>query len=69
MSTQLSVLITNHFEREYRKLEKKQPRLPRHYAEVLEALKADPYNRTHAHPIKKLESVPGGSGQYRSHAR
>ena len=35
------------------------------YAEILNALRTDPYNRTRQHPIKKLEAVAEGLGQYR----
>lgn len=65
MTAQFSILITNHFEREYRKLEKRHPELPYHYAEVVSALSTDPYNRSRTNPIKKLESIPHGEAQYR----
>ena len=35
------------------------------FAQSIAILKIDPYNRTRRHPIKKLEGVPPGEGQYR----
>lgn len=35
------------------------------FAHVLVILGSDPYNLSRRHPIKKLESVPFGEGQYR----
>jgi mRNA-degrading endonuclease RelE of RelBE toxin-antitoxin system len=35
------------------------------FGRVIEILKADPYNSSRQHPIKKLEGVSAGDGQYR----
>ena len=62
---EFSVIATARFERDYRSLLKHHPDLARHYTEALSILTCDPYNRTRRHPIKKLEGVASGSGQYR----
>lgn len=62
---EFSVLVTRRFERDYRVLLKGHANLPEHYAELVAALKEDPYNRSRRHPIKKLEGVAPGEGQYR----
>ena len=36
---------------------------------ALAILKTDPYNRSRCHPIKTLEGVPSGEGQYRLRVR
>lgn len=33
--------------------------------EAVEILSIDPYNKGHNYPIKKLQGVPAGGGQYR----
>jgi mRNA-degrading endonuclease RelE of RelBE toxin-antitoxin system len=59
------VLATNRFKRDYQALLKGHGDLPDHYAEALNSLKRDPYNRTRRYPIKKLQGVAAGEGQYR----
>lgn len=59
-----AVFATARFERDYRRLVKRHPELPGHYAAVLAALKHDPYNRARRYQIKKLEDVTG-DGQFR----
>jgi hypothetical protein len=39
------------------------------FAEAIAILKADPYNRTRRHPIKKLEGASPDQGQYRLRLR
>ena len=39
------------------------------FARALAILKTDPYNRSRRHPIKKLEGVTSGEGQYRLRLR
>ena len=62
---EFSVIATARFERDYRSLAKHHPDVAERYAEALPILKDDPYNRTRRHPIKKLEGVAQGDGQYR----
>ena len=64
-STEFSVIATARFERDFRSLLKRHADLAEHYSEVLSILAHDPYNRTRRHPIKKLEGVAPGNGQYR----
>jgi hypothetical protein len=47
-----AVFVTARSERDYRRLLKRHPELPGHYAAVLAALKHDPYNRTRRYQIK-----------------
>jgi mRNA-degrading endonuclease RelE of RelBE toxin-antitoxin system len=63
-----SAFITSRFGREYKKLAAKHPGLAAHYSRVLVILQTDPYNRSRMHPIKKLESVRPGEGQWRIRA-
>ncbi len=65
MTLAFSVRTTTHFDRVFKKLARRQPELPVRLASVASILETDPYNRTRAHPIKKLENVPAGKGQYR----
>ena len=53
------------FRRLYLALQKKHPEFPVLYAKAINVLTADPYNHTRRHPIKKLEGVAQGEGQYR----
>jgi len=39
------------------------------FTQALTILKTDPYNRSRRYPIKKLEGVPPGEGQYRLRLR
>jgi len=64
-SPQYRVATTAHFERLLKKLAAKHPDLAERFEEAIAVLSADPYNRTRRHPIKKLEGVPPGQGQYR----
>jgi mRNA-degrading endonuclease RelE of RelBE toxin-antitoxin system len=65
MTPSFTVVATSHFERELKKLGKRHAELADHYTDVIETLELDPYNRSRVHPIKKLENVPIGEGQYR----
>ena len=47
---------------------KRIPELAGHYAEAITILGTDPYNQSRGHPIKKLQGVPAGDGQYRIRA-
>ena len=56
---------TPRFERMTQKLLKHHPELRALLSRVREILSCDPYNRTFAHPIKKLAGAAEGEGQYR----
>jgi mRNA-degrading endonuclease RelE of RelBE toxin-antitoxin system len=62
---EFSVIATARFDRDYHGLLKRHQDLAEHYAEAVSALKEDPYNRSRRYPIKKLEGVAAGEGQYR----
>jgi mRNA-degrading endonuclease RelE of RelBE toxin-antitoxin system len=63
--SEFTLIATKRFARDYKALLKGHADLPDHYAEALRALKQDPYNRTRRYPIKKLQGVAPGDGQYR----
>ncbi len=65
MNNAFGVLTTSHFERELKRLSRTQPAVAEELEKVLPILRADPYNRTRQFPIKKLEGVRPGDGQYR----
>ena len=68
MTPAFPIEITRHFERAFKKLVKAHPELAGHYAEAITILGTDPYNQSRGHPIKKLQGVPAGDGQYRIRA-
>jgi mRNA-degrading endonuclease RelE of RelBE toxin-antitoxin system len=59
------VLTTSHFDWLMKKLAPKHPELPGRFEEAIEILSVDPYNKSRKYPIKKLEGVSAGEGQYR----
>jgi mRNA-degrading endonuclease RelE of RelBE toxin-antitoxin system len=63
------VRATGHFERTLKKLSRAHPTVRGEYEAVLTILGEDPHNRTRRHPIKKLEGVAAGEGQYRIRMR
>jgi mRNA-degrading endonuclease RelE of RelBE toxin-antitoxin system len=65
MNSKFIVLITSRFEREFKKVAAAHKDLSDRYSQVLGILGADPYNNSRQHPIKKLEAVAEGQGQYR----
>lgn len=67
--SQFDVQATTHFERALTKLARAHPQIRDEYETILTILGADPYNRTRRHPIKKLEGVRAGDGQYRIRMR
>jgi mRNA-degrading endonuclease RelE of RelBE toxin-antitoxin system len=69
MSGAFEVLTTTRFDRELKKLARAHPTAADEYESVLAALSTDPYNRTRRFPIKKLEGVRPGDGQYRIRMR
>jgi hypothetical protein len=66
MNGGFDVRTTPRFDRLLKKLASQHPQeASGMFAQALDILHADPYNRTHRHPIKKLEGVPAGEGKYR----
>jgi mRNA-degrading endonuclease RelE of RelBE toxin-antitoxin system len=65
MTAGFLVTTTSRFDRELKKLAAKHRELPEVFRHVIQILKADPYNRSRQHPIKKLEVISAGDGQYR----
>lgn len=60
-----SVVTTSHFDRLMKKLTSRHPELIERFEEAIAILSADPLNKLHRHPIKKLEAAPLSEGQYR----
>jgi mRNA-degrading endonuclease RelE of RelBE toxin-antitoxin system len=60
-----SVRTTAAFDRQIRKLAKHHRDLVEHFGRTIAILADDPYNRSRAHDIKKLQGVQLGEGQYR----
>jgi mRNA-degrading endonuclease RelE of RelBE toxin-antitoxin system len=60
-----TVVATSHFDRLVKKLVRRHPDLTDRLEEALAILTEDPYNRSRRYPIKKLEGVQEGEGQYR----
>jgi addiction module RelE/StbE family toxin len=59
------VLATPHFERDAKRLAKKNSKLVDQLEELFVALRADPCNQTGRHDVKKLEGLKQGEGQWR----
>jgi len=60
-----SVVTTAHFDRLLKKLAPKHPELVERFEKAIAILSLDPYNKNRKYPIKKLQGVPAGEGQYR----
>ncbi len=65
MTPLFAVRTTPRFERLLRRLSKRHPELVDCYANALALLKSDPHNLSRRHPIRKLEGMESGEGQYR----
>jgi len=65
VTSPFTVYTTAHFDRDFRKLARQGGELVGAFEHVLAILQADPFNRTRVHPVRKLEDVPPGEGQYR----
>ena len=65
MTPPFSVHVAPHFERLVRKLLRSHNELAALHARVREILETDPHNTSRNHPIRKLEGVKPGEGQYR----
>ena len=66
---QFDIQATKHFERALKKLARAHPQIRDEYERILAILGVDPYNRTRRYPLKKLEGVRAGDGQYRIRMR
>jgi len=65
MSTRFQVNATSAFERQTRKITKKNRPLALIIERMIDILEEDPYNLTRKYDIKKLEGVKGGEGRWR----
>lgn len=65
MNGTFRVLTTPSFEREFRKLCQRNAKLMDALEELIDILTRDPHGRTRQHPIKKLEGLKPGDGQWR----
>ena len=65
MTPSFSIRTTPRFERLARSLLKAHAEFRAFQDQAREILQSDPYNRSRSHPIKKLEGVRPGEGQYR----
>jgi mRNA-degrading endonuclease RelE of RelBE toxin-antitoxin system len=68
MTQEFGVTTTSRFDRELKKLAAQHPGLPELFRRVISFLRVDPYGRSHQYPIRKLEAVAAGEGQYRIRA-
>lgn len=68
MLPQFQVLTTPAFEKEVRKLTKRNPGLASVFETMTVILGNDPYNRGSQHNIKKLAGLKPGQGQWRIRA-
>jgi len=66
MTPPFTIRTVPQFDRLLRRLLERHPELPALYAQALDILRADSYNRRRQHQILKLTGVrPGEGGQYR----
>ena len=65
MNGPFRVLTTPAFEREFRKVSKRNAALVEALEELLSILREDPHNRSGRHNIKKLAGLKSGEGQWR----
>lgn len=65
MTRPFAVTATPHYDRLARRLLRQHPDFDTSEERVREILSTDPYNRTRRYPIKKLEGIRQGEGQYR----
>ena len=65
MTSSFDVRITPRFERLLTALAGHHAELTERYADAIEILKSDPYNRGRRYRIKKLRGIAQGNGQYR----
>lgn len=68
MSPTYRTLTTSGFERDARRITRRDARLLRVLARLLNVLAEDPYNKSGGHDIKKLTGLKPGEGQWRIRA-
>lgn len=59
------VLTTPAFERDAKKVARRNPAVASSMGELIAVLESDPHNRTRQHLIKKLAGLKAGQGQWR----
>lgn len=62
---QFTVVVTRSFERDLRKIHKKDKDILVAYEKCLDALESDPFNKSRAYDIKKLSGVKEGEWRIR----
>jgi hypothetical protein len=62
MTRAFRVVVTQHFERLFWKLNKRHRDLLDTYQKAISIPQTDPHNRSHNHPIKKLQGAKPGVG-------
>lgn len=65
MTPRFQVTLTAHFKRQFAKLAKRHPDFVESCNRAISLLETDPHNVSRSYPIRKLESVTPGEGQYR----
>lgn len=65
MTSPFPVSTTPRFDRMARKLQRQHPEFADRLTQVIHILSVDPHNHPTNHPIKKLEGIAQGEGQYR----
>ena len=60
-----SVITTAHLDRLLKKLAPRYPELVERFEKAIAILSSDPHNKGQKYPIKKLQGVAAGEGQYR----
>ncbi len=65
MPEQFRTLTTPVFDRDARRIGRRNPKFPGQFAQILAALEEDPYNINRKRDIKKLANLKPGQGQWR----
>ena len=65
MAPTYRLVSTPAFERDVRKIARRNPDLLSVLEAIRTILSSDPYNTSHQHPIKKLRGIEPGGGQWR----
>lgn len=68
MPPRYRVVTTSYFDRDVKRLYKKDPRIRIVLERAIFILQSDPYNLTREHSIRKLEGLKKGEGVYRLRA-
>lgn len=65
MANSFELFTTPGFERDIKRMSKKNPSAIKQIQSLISFLKIDPYNSSSSHDIKKLTAVEPGEGQFR----